>query len=84
MIISLLIITLAFIWLLYETDYLRIHLPYGTMTADYNGMETETDNIVPDDTEDTDTDYVPYNPGYFNSMPLPELSGEINILCQIE
>jgi len=83
MIAAIILIGIAFTWLLKETDYLRIRLEsteyqkaviaQGKVNHDVNhDTETETENTTP------------YKPSEFVPADMPEFTGKLNIVCQIE
>lgn len=81
MIAMLIIIGLAFAWLLYETDFMRIRLESTefqkskAMTAKSEGIDSCLNSTVPTDTE-------PYKPSVFTPLDMPETTGNLNILCK--
>jgi len=68
--LALIVIILAFIWLLYETDILRVRLLVGDIPVN------SKDNPISSQTEGL------YKPSQFESLPMPETTGNITILCR--
>ena len=66
MIATLIIIALAFVWLLKETDYLRVRLPVGKADARVKP------SIIPQ---------VEFKPSVFELLDMPPTTGNINIVC---
>ena len=68
MIIALIIISLAFVWLLKETDYLRVRLPVGKV-ADGDKVKPA---IIPQ---------VDFKSSVFEQLDMPATTGNTNIVC---
>ena len=75
MLISLSLIAIAFIWLLLETDFLRIRLPMGASKPVIKSLPAPIIEpvLLLDTAHDTPTE--------FETLEMPETSGEVNILC---
>ena len=81
MIAAIIIIGIAFTWLLKETDYLRIRLE----STEYQKAviaQGKVNHIVNHDTEAENK--TPYKPSEFVPADMPEFTGKLNIVCQIE
>ncbi len=87
---------IAIFWLLIETDWLRIRLPYGSTNksvlnemvhADLSITDTE-EPVSPAPQPLTDhyisKDTTPYTPSVFVQSEIPTLDGELNISCKLE
>lgn len=70
MIPAILVILSAFIWLLIETDYMRVRLPMGKV-ADKNLPQTENIPVLP------------YKPSDFTPLDIPDTEGELNTVSII-
>ena len=66
MITAIIIISLAFLWLLIETDYMRVRLPAGKVADKVKPA------IIPQ---------VNYKPSVFEPLDMPAFTGNINIIC---
>jgi len=78
MIVALIVITLAFVWLLKETDYLRVRLE----STDYQKVQlvkAEMGNRVK---ADMPKDTTPLKPLVFTPLDMPDLTGSLNIFCK--
>lgn len=74
MVTVIVILILVLSWLLKETDFMRIRLE----STEYQRAKAKV-NYEPET-----TDGIPYKPSEFVALDLPELSGSLNIVCQIE
>ncbi len=89
MIATLLIIALAFVWLLKETDYMRVRLEsteyQKTQLAQADTLQTKRDwGSMPMNRIDkqSDTDITPLKPLDFTPLDMPDLTGSRNIICE--
>jgi hypothetical protein len=86
-IISLSIIALALVWLGYETKYFTIRLESyeyqkdQTLQSKSSGIETSASVILPTP-PDTTEPATPYKPSDFTPLDMPELTGNLNIICK--
>ena len=77
MIPTLIIMALAFLWLGYETDWLRVRLLVGKPAS--KGIlllpagKVETVLLL---------DTIHYKPSQFEQLDIPETNGELNIVCK--
>jgi len=86
MILTIILVSLAFTWLLYETKCLTIRLPYGKSnnvivddyTAYYAGLLDQIEQQTAKYLNDT-RHIIKFTP-----MELPELKGTLNIPCKIQ
>jgi hypothetical protein len=74
MIIGILLIVLAFLWLLYETNFLRIRLPVG-------GNPINKSLALPAGRAPLLLDTRHYHFGDFVIEDMPETSGKLQIIC---
>ena len=83
MILTIILVSLAFTWLLYETKCLTIRLPYGksnnVIVDDYTAYYTELLERVDKEYQHNTRHIIKFTP-----MELPELKGTLNIPCQIK
>ncbi len=77
MIATLLVVTLAFLWLLKETDWLRIRLPAGKPIVK-KVLLLPAGNIKPVLLLDT----IHYKPSQFEPLDMPDTTGGLNIICR--
>jgi len=86
MVTCIILITLAFTWLLYETKCLTIRLPYGKehkpIVDDYTAYYTGLLNKIQEQTNKYITEHK--NDIKFTPLELPELKGTLNIPCKIQ
>ena len=81
MIATILIVALAFTWLLIETDFLRVRLATHeyqkneALQSKFNGINTGMNSNHHDNG-------IPYKPADFTLLDMPEMAGNLNILCQ--
>ncbi len=77
MVASIIMISLAFIWLGIETDFMRVRLPYGKATANKTLLlpASKTTPVLLLDT-------VHYKPSEFTPLDMPEFIGKLNINCK--
>lgn len=66
MIVAIIIISLAFAWLLWETDFMRVRLPVGNLDNKTKPA------IIPQ---------VNFKPSVFEPLDMPTTTGNINIIC---
>lgn len=71
MIPTIIIVSLAFLWLLKETDFMRVRLPVGKV-ADSGKVKPV---IIPQ---------VKFKPSVFEPLDMPATTGNINIVCMRE
>ena len=79
MIAAIIIISLAFLWLAYESKWFTIRLE----STEYQKAviaQGKVNHIVNHDTENS----TPYKPSEFVPAEMPEFTGNLNIVCQIE
>ncbi len=76
MIATLIIIAIAFYWLLRETDYLRVRLLVGKVNNKTLLLTAGKDKPV------LLLDTIHYKPSQFTPLDIPELTGELNIICE--
>ncbi len=76
MLLSIIIISLAFGWLLYETKGLTVRLAYGAVQSKSSGVKAESN--------DNHYNEIKEYPITFELQPFPELSGKVNIICKRE
>lgn len=75
MIIGIILIVLALLWLLLETDFLRIRLPVGA-----ENLDSDIKALMPGETPLLlDTRH--YHFGDFVIEDMPETSGKLQIIC---
>lgn len=67
MIATIIIVALAFFWLLIETDFLRVRL------ASYEYQKAEQGKAYANDT--------PYKPAEFTELDIPATIGNLKIIC---
>ena len=70
MIFAMIVILMAMTWLLIETDLLRIQLPCGKDAIE--SVEAEEPEAPKDN----------YHPTVFTELDMPELNGNLNIVCK--
>jgi len=73
MILALIIIALAFVWLLIETDFMRVRLPVGKIDLTTPEPMTEVKSVI-----------IPqfnHKPSIFEALDMPATTGNINIVC---
>jgi len=83
MIATLITIGIAFYWMLWETDYLRIRLESTgyqrqhkqLAKADFGNTAFGKEADIPEET-------TPYTPTEFTLLEMPEVAGTLNILCE--
>lgn len=81
MIVAILIIGVAFGWLTYETKYFTIRLPYGNaLQSNSGGIKAEGNSKSLTDVEPTQPN-INFQPSQFESLDIPEMNGNINIIC---
>lgn len=67
MVIMIICLILAFLWLGYESDWMRVRLP----------AYDPRDRVKPATSEDT----IPYKPSKFRRLEMPETTGNLKIIC---
>ena len=82
MIATIIILLMALIWLIYETDFMRVRLESTQcQTASNENTEATPDMprvyTPPDIPEGT----IPFKPSDFTPLDMPETTGNINIVC---
>ena len=77
MIFAFIFILIAWTWLMIETDMLRIHLLSGAESS-----SDRTSGFEPDDVGLNPTSATPYHPTVFTELDMPELNGNLNIVCK--
>ena len=70
MIFAMIVILMAMTWLLIETDLLRIQLPCGK------------DAVKSVEVEESESPKEPYHPTVFTEQDMPEINGNLNIVCK--
>lgn len=83
MIATIIILAIAFTWLLKETDLLRVRLE----STEYQRAviaQGKVNHDVNHDTEAEAENRIPYKPSEFVPADMPEFTGKLNIVCQIE
>jgi len=85
MIPTIIIVALAFAWLLHETDFLRIRLE-STEYQKSKAIESKSEGIkdLTNDNVSSESDKTPYKPTVFIPLEMPELTGTLNIMCKRE
>ncbi len=93
------IIGIAFIWMLIETDFMRVRLPYGSSNkralaeiVHANLSITDNEPEIPDvkllnagiPILQINTVKINYKPAVFIQSEIPTLDGELNISCKLE
>jgi hypothetical protein len=78
MIPAILILALAFGWLLYETNFMRVRLPVGSKPANKTLLLTQGE-VKP---QPLLLDTVHYKPSQFEPLDMPEFTGSLNIVCK--
>ena len=78
MIALLIILTLAFTWLLKETDYLRVRLE-STESQRIQLVKVKMANSAKADIPEGMT---PVKPLIFTPLDMPDLTGSLNIICE--
>ena len=73
MIVALIAIALAFVWLLKETDCLRVRLLVGKVVI------ADRDKVKP-----ASIPQVNFKPSIFERLEMPATTGNINIICMRE
>lgn len=68
MIVAIIIIGIAFLSLLIETDFMRVRLPVGKVA--------DSDKVMP-----ANIPQVKYKPSVFEPLEMPATTGNINIIC---
>ena len=71
MIVTLIILAIAFVWLLKETDCLRVRLPVGTSLKVATVSESQPATIP----------QVSVKPSVLEVLDMPATTGNINIIC---
>ena len=79
MIATIIIILLAFVWLGFETDFMRVRLE-STEYQRAAKAQAEVSKIKADMPEDTE----PLKPLEFTPLDMPEFTGSLNIVCERE
>ena len=84
MIPTIIIVVIAFAWLLYETDFMRIKLE-STEYQKSKALQSKSEGIndLTNDNVPSESD-MPYKPTVFIPLEMPELTGTLNIMCKRE
>ena len=78
MILGIVLIVLSFAWLLYETDFLRIRL-HSTECQKNKALQSNPSGI---ETDLNSTVSMGYKPVEFIPLDMPDLTGNLNIICK--
>jgi hypothetical protein len=83
MLLTIILVSLAFIWLLHETKCLTIRLPYGKehkpIVDDYTAYYTGLLDRIEKEYQHNTRHIIKFTP-----MELPEFKGTLNIPCKIQ
>jgi len=71
MIPTIIILAIAFTWMLYETDFMRVRLPAGKVA--------DSGKVMP-----ANIPQVKFKPSIFEPLDMPATTGNINIVCMRE
>lgn len=90
MIATILIVGLAFAWLLLETNWLRVRLPVSGNGGNIEALQSNSEAVAPavngivfrDTIPKTQPDALPFEPSRFTSLDMPDTIGTLNILCE--
>ncbi len=74
MIPAIVLIAIAFGWLLYETDFMRVRLPVSKVTNKTLLLPAGKPILL--------LDTVHYKPSEFVTLDMPETTGSLNIVCR--
>lgn len=76
MLITIIIISLALSWLLYETDFMKVQLE----STEYQNTIKNQSMVNPN--SDIPDNSTPYKPAVFTPLDMPVFTGNINIICE--
>lgn len=84
MIATLTIIAVAFIWMLRETDYLRVRLESTEYQRQQLAIKAKQNfgNMPMSKVKDMPEDTEPLKPLEFTPLDMPEFTGSLNIVCE--
>ena len=85
MIACIIIVSLAFLWLGYESHWMTIRLAYGKpLQSNSSSLKTQSNSVALRTTKPTDdnNDTTERNPVTFIKLDMPNTQGNITILCK--